>query len=290
MALVELPLPGESLLSWVDHTASEFGITRSRAAAALGLVTGPTVGAHLQNLTHWISDATAARIQVATGIKPADSIRLTLRRYQPSALAPAAPPPSELRPVSPQGMLSGQFVYRQFITYYPRCVREHGRRSIAWHLPWTFMCPQHRCYLQGVCPSCQNAVVPSRGPLTSGCTALVHAGSRPSRDHPGHTEGYSRRCGAELGRARAVVVRDARAAAAQEYVNGLLDAPSGHATAARQALTDLRAMVAVALRFGPVELLDGADPRYAGASPTSPRNGTGFSTGCGEQGRRSTRC
>lgn len=261
MALVQLPLPDEALLSWVDHNTAALGLTRSRTAAALGLMAaGPSTGSQLQNLTHWISDATAARIQAATGIQPAASLRLTLRRYQPAALGADVPSPDELRPVSPQGMLSRQFVYRQFIAYCPTCVREHGRWSIDWHLPWTFTCPRHHCYLTGVCPACQNAVAPRRCPLTSGCTALIQAGSRPSRSHPGHTEGYSRRCGADLGTARAIAVEDTRVSAAQQYVNGLLDAPAHCGAAARQALTDLRTMVAVALRFGRLEHLEDADP------------------------------
>ncbi|MDJ0340437.1 TniQ family protein [Streptomyces sp. H10-C2] len=261
MALVELPLPDEALLSWVDHNTAALGLTRSRTATALGLMAaGPSTGLRLQNLTHWISDATAARIQAATGIQRAASLSLTLRRYQPAALRADVPPPDELRPVSPQGMLSGQFVYRQFITYCPTCVREQGRWSIAWHLPWTFTCPRHHCYLAGVCPACQNAVAPSRGPLTSGCTAPIPAGSRPTRRHPGHTEGYTRRCGADLGTAHAVAVEDTRVSAAQQYVNNLLDAPTRCGAAARQALIDVRTMMAVALRFGRLEHLKDADP------------------------------
>ncbi len=59
---------------------------------------------------------------------------------------------------------------------------------------------------------------------------------------------------------RSVVVHDTRVTAAQEYVNGVIGAPTDDATAARQALTDLRTM---ALRFGRVERLGTPTPRYA---------------------------
>ncbi|MGW0573740.1 hypothetical protein [Streptomyces tauricus] len=55
-------------------------------------------------------------------------------------------------------------------------------------------------------------------------------------------------------------MHDALASAAQEHINRLLEAPQELAATSRQKLIDLRAMVAVALRFALAELLDDADP------------------------------
>ncbi|MCX0270052.1 TniQ family protein [Nocardia zapadnayensis] len=138
-------MPGESLLSWVDHTASIFGLGRMAMAERLGVVSTRRTPRALADAMSAPDNETVDVVSARTGLS-ADEVRsmtahsiLTLP-YAESALRNAE---SIARPVFGVG---GFDAVSSAVC--PECVRDSGGRwRFEWKVGWTVACAEHRRYL-----------------------------------------------------------------------------------------------------------------------------------------------
>ncbi|MFE7369535.1 TniQ family protein [Streptomyces anulatus] len=163
-----LPLPGEGLAGFVLRLAHRLDMPPRQIQARTGLVRGgrsrgsnTPLASHLMMLEPDIL-TNFARI---TKLPEPDVDRLTLRplafHYPPVTDGLTRPGlPTQLRPRGyfPPWILSAS------TRYCPRCLagdgseiqRRHGGPwKLNWRLAATFLCPEHRLFLQDTCPACQ---------------------------------------------------------------------------------------------------------------------------------------
>ncbi|MFI6997154.1 TniQ family protein [Nocardia sp. NPDC050175] len=225
LALLPRPLPGESLLSWVDHVASTFGLSRTDTAQHLGLHTA-SMAKHLLRINEPDLDHLRAR----TGLTSEELSAMTAD----SGLAKRATGGRRV----PFYAGVQRFMDRNSPAC-PQCVGEtEGRWQLDWRLAISVFCHRHRCYLVSQC-ECRHRLHPSdRG----SASRLVCATQRSQRLRP------CRRLVADL---PAIALNDEHLAA----VGQLID----------QRLTDIEApelnwAMHLVLRVGSERQIEDADP------------------------------
>ncbi|MET8183360.1 TniQ family protein [Streptomyces sp. NPDC005336] len=126
LAIRALPLPGESIDSWLEALARRSWTSLSALLEALGVP--------VYERTH--------RLLVAPSSK-------MLRQLE----AQTGLPQGHLdQTVIPPGLV-GRYAPRW--RFCPQCLRESdGRWLTRWWLPWSLACAKHKALLQSVCPSC----------------------------------------------------------------------------------------------------------------------------------------
>jgi hypothetical protein len=139
LAMCPLPLPGESLLSWIDQVAESFSVPRRGALEVLGLHAEPRLS--LRCLVVNVPDTVAAEVFARTGLEPKFLVPMTLARY-------AVVDPMTLRTLSQPWWWS--------VDFSPACAAciadSGGRWQTDWRLASMVCCPRHHCYLINTCP------------------------------------------------------------------------------------------------------------------------------------------
>ncbi len=250
-------MAGESVLSWVHRAAASWCVGRWVATRMLGLLTdrdrdwrygsralrAPQASSYLP-LNSNLSDEVVDRVQAATGLLAEELRAMTLARYLGVAIGLNGLARRGLGTFPPQ-WLRFEWVHLTSVGICPQCVAD-GSWRISWHLPWSFLCPVHRCYLMGACPACGHRFEPHRAGAFGFCAGF------PRRQR-------GRSCRAELAGLLAPAVEDVELLRLQERLLRLADEPTDR-RAALQVFRDLRLMVLFALIVAAPEHLDGADP------------------------------
>jgi hypothetical protein len=249
MALVVLPQPGESLISWVDAVAADLGITRSRAAAVTGVLEPPENWLSLssnRSPVYAMSQVTVERIGAATDLSAEQARDLTWLRFCGTALPAVTPGPAD-GPLTLKKWLGRHGVSPERRRACPRCLAENGGRwPLSWSLPWHVLCLRHRCYLIDRCPACGQAL---RADALGGVCGLRPA--PPARSLA--------RCGTVFAEIGTRPVHDHRLFEFQQHLLGLLDAAPGRRVEARAVFSDMWPMTHLAMFTAAPEHLDGAD-------------------------------
>ncbi|MFJ8475735.1 TniQ family protein [Kitasatospora sp. NPDC094011] len=268
---VPLPLPGEALLSWIDHFGAEYGLRRKDAACALGIpLSGPGatpfIGLRLQDLTFWLTDRAVSRLKESTGL-PTDILTgMSLRQFDNGALRFRwwrSLPVEEQRP---RGCLnrSENAINRDKIPVCPKCLHENGFRwKLEWYFPWIVLCPDHLCYLVAHCPVCNSSFRPSMGytPATGLCEGWVgftgpHAAS-PSSDRKYLGWPTGGRCPARPAEFPTQPVRDNEMITSQKRIRETILGEDRDA--ARNLIEDLRSLLPHIFRATEPEHLENSD-------------------------------
>jgi hypothetical protein len=240
MALVVVPLPGESLMSWLAAVAADHGISRTRAAQITGFLTEDEthVNLYLQDRGALFgpNENLLVRVRAATDLEAAQAADMTFHRFRGTALPPTGEGFVEF---TGRGLVRGAWIDPLRLALCPACLGEGGGRwPLAWSLPWVVACMRHRCYLLDACPGCgRRFTVTSTDPATGTC----------------------RRCGAVLHDLPAHPLRDEAMADLQRLLLERLDATSSQREAARGDFGDLWAMASLALYTATPEHLQGCD-------------------------------
>ncbi|MFG2025007.1 TniQ family protein [Streptomyces sp. NPDC048825] len=162
LPVVPVPFPDESLLSWLDHLSSVYGVTRTVAAQASGIMTARDGAARVsatgaRSAVFGLGDGDVERVRAATGLEPRVVRRMTWTRVAGRALLAEVddndPNATARRTVRASWIDAGE------MRFCPACVRErNGRWPLAWCTPWAFACLVHDCYLLMGCPTCRSPV------------------------------------------------------------------------------------------------------------------------------------
>lgn len=223
-----LPLPGESLDSWIEAYARRLRTTSRGFLHFAGI---PKHGRTRSDHTICLHPAEADHLARITGIEISHLHAMTLRRFDGRAVT-VDQDNRTIRPSPRWGRVAGT-------RYCPPCLAQrNGRWSLAWRLSWVFACTEHNLILNDRCPTCEQ--IPRR-------SVGAGAGSHPAascRATPAAPRRRSR-CGADLTDAPASpLTADDPLILAQQRINTLLAAgPTGTG-----AFDDLHAVASWLLR------------------------------------------
>lgn len=180
-----IPLPGESLESWLQALAhrhlAQWGDLLSALLQLPDRSEGPSPLVRFSHrLAVSVTDDEAASIADATGVPAADIHAMTLCHYAGRAIG-IDRITGRYKPF-PWGRVRGS-------RYCPQCLADtEGRWQLSWRLGWTFVCEKHQCLLLDRCPQCQQvqrfrptptALIPKLGTCT-GAALPNDAHPRPS--------------------------------------------------------------------------------------------------------------
>lgn len=237
-----LPLPGESLDSWLEATCHQFDCTWGDFADALGLPRHRAAAGTPRWLRH-LDPPEAARLYSATGVEAAALQAMTLESLAGTAWG--------LMPMSYE--LDRTFPWSRFAfsRFCPRCLADSaGRWPLFWRSGWAFACTVHGCLLVDVCPRCARRQ--RHHPVVA---AIVPDGRRCAKPAPGAAGANPPRCGAFLTEVPVLDLGcDHPAIAAQDRIRQIIDADIAdfgiyrtQPVPAIGALADIRALAARAL-------------------------------------------
>lgn len=249
MALVPLPVQGESFSSWIDTVARENLCWRSTLLAKYWRLRAvPYAGGweprSTTELTH---------ISVATGIAMDDLAVMLSDRYLAagSPALPVADPWTD----GARDFIRTEFRLKHHSRWCPPCVREsNGRWMLRWRLAWSFACPTHEIFLAFRCPSCRSPQDTRVGPPSRRLTCSIP--TEPSRS--------ARACGQSLTDVPVTPVTDTRLLQLQEWIDyGLGDGPRPSTGRSAKVLLLFPVTVSVVLQLYTPEMLAMADPAIA---------------------------
>ncbi|MEU6757840.1 TniQ family protein [Streptomyces sp. NPDC046685] len=248
-----VPLPGESLLSWLDHVAAEYEVDRVSMAGACGFLGAGEGAARVsaagrRSAVFGFSDAAAQRVSAATGLLTDEIQAMTWMRFAGTALpAQAAGATSEEK----FPLVKSSWIDPVELRFCPACVDERGGRwSLDWSTPWAFACLRHGCYLLAACSTC-------REPVHAGGVRLGHDRCRGFvRDA---SERKARRCSAEFRNMAAPPLSDVLLEDLQELLDERLQARGQEMVSARGVFADLAAAAEFAWFLATPDFLTGAD-------------------------------
>ncbi|NVI86329.1 TniQ family protein [Actinomadura sp. BRA 177] len=243
LAYVPAPLEKESLLSWLDQVAAEFGVSRPRAAEMVGLWGRDRSTLHVLGLR--LPARVLERVTATTGLTATRLELMTLWRYRRSAFMLKTSGRREVFTAS------GEWVHAQTSLVCPECLASNGGRwLLPWKLGFSYACVEHGCYLLAGC----------------GCPRGRTARAPWPRFHSTRSVGQCAvscpDCGRWLGEMEAPRACSDEVLRVQRIIDHLLDAP-GDEEELKQIFRDLRWLAAMALSRADdaVELLDGTDPQ-----------------------------
>ncbi|MEU2108724.1 TniQ family protein [Streptomyces sp. NPDC019507] len=205
------PLPEESLPGFLLRLSSRLEIPPSWLAVRCGLTERSIHNARIPTLLlRELPGATAQNFALATGLDLAEVSALTLRRFEPH-YSPLRIAYRTQHPTTT--MLSARWAMEFSPRYCPPCLRGNGSAiqqawggpwKLQWHLPVTFVCPQHHLLLESVCPGCRrqlNTSISGRFNLIASPDTRLHALQCRNRTEIPASEGRgNRRCGTRLDR------------------------------------------------------------------------------------------
>ena len=129
LAIRVLPLPGESLDSWLEALARRSWTSLSALVDALGLPAAPA----RERTSHLLASL------------PEEA----MRRMEQQAALPAHHLDTAVLPIEIFGRRAPGW------RFCPQCLRDgEGRWPTHWWLPWAFACTTHHALLHRVCPGC----------------------------------------------------------------------------------------------------------------------------------------
>jgi hypothetical protein len=185
LAGVTKPLNDEPLDGWIDTLAALNFSSSKVIARRLGM---PPIASPYRWVRE-VSDATASRIEGATGIRSDVVHTLTLHRWVDLDLKPS---------LHKRGHSGGTWPRGAGARFCPKCLTERGHRwRIQWYTQWAFACEEHGVLLSTKCPACgqpprsrrtsAHPLTSGRGDCLNGCSLNTLEGSTAvpvSPDHP----------------------------------------------------------------------------------------------------------
>lgn len=210
---VPVPLPGESLFSWVVAVADKFEITVLRAMDALGLKAAART---LSTLMIDLPDPVVANLIAATGLDLRSLRAMTL--FDPGRLIAGEFDETTSYRAHLLWAREAQVSYGHS-NFCPQCLVENGHRwLLQWRLPWHFICGKHGTFLVSRCPRCGGRPQwQHRAPHRHLCTNTGYVGlgqqrvdvvALPRAGHLADVRSFG--CGAAFADAPAAVVADPR--------------------------------------------------------------------------------
>lgn len=179
MPLTVPPLAVSALDSWIEALAARHDAAWHDVLRSIGLAL-PRTG-----MPRWLVRLSADemnRLSMATrSCEPLD--RMTLSQYDKHAFV--------IRQDDLQ--LKGPWVRRTGSRFCPKCLRVSDQWQLRWRLSWAFVCCEHSCMLEDVCPRCGR--VPR---LTALRGTSVPAPRRCSHARAGQTGRDPQACAADL--------------------------------------------------------------------------------------------
>jgi len=249
LPVVPVPLPDESLLSWLDQLSAVYGVNRIIAAQACGVMRLDDRVVRISasssaSAVFGMEDDDVRRVRAATGLTSTKVRQMTWTRFAGSLDSEVSG--SSRRAVSVNVGDPGA------LRFCPSCVEERdGRWPLAWSTPWVFACLKHQCYLLTACPACRRSVRAGEADLARGaCRGAV-------RDT---VHGIVRSCSTAYRNMQAPPLRDPLLAGLQRRLDDHLSLAVPNLGAARADLTDLAAMADMALFLATPDHLSDADP------------------------------
>ncbi|MFD3844833.1 TniQ family protein [Streptomyces microflavus] len=168
---VPVPLPGESLFSWVDHLAYSYEVDRTQIMNRLGLDPKTAHAFRLARHTAELTISSAMSLHAATGLSPESMHDMTLFGFVKQS----------------EGRLRRHLEYdwapEETWSFCPPCLQSPARWPLRWYQSWAVMCPDHDCYMASYCPDCGSPFSPSilRSDAPGRCPGFLDRDHEPSR-------------------------------------------------------------------------------------------------------------
>ncbi|MFI6700223.1 TniQ family protein [Streptomyces sp. NPDC050509] len=263
MVLVPPPVTGESFTSWMDAVARENLCGRNALLMEFWKVRrSPSSNTHL--LAAALSEDDIARISAATGL-PAEGITaLLIRRYTDGI--PALPTDGEWYEQA-RSFIMDYFFNANHSRWCPQCIEDNGGRwPLRWKLAWSYACPDHKVFLNVVCPDCRESQDSRNWPpdMRLWC---------PGQSRGGEGRRGGKRCGYPLAESTPQPVTDSRLIEVQRWINygfGEGDRPGDGRNP--RGLFVFPALVDLILRLRTPAMFGDADPVIAQATGDESRS------------------
>ncbi|WP_405481255.1 TniQ family protein [Streptomyces anulatus] len=258
LPVVPIPLPRESLLSWLTHLAAEYDVPRNQIAEACGIVrTGKALrvtDSGPGSVMHGFGDADLIRMEQATGLSRDKTQAMTWQRFTGTVINPQLANDARGNRFR---VMKANWVDPRELRFCPACIEETGGRwPLEWSTPWTFACQRHNCYLLAECPAC-------RTPLRAG-TVNFRKGTCQGKQRHRLTDAI-KRCEAEYRNWQAPTLRDEVLVELQHLLEKHLISAQPDTRYIQGDFADLIAMANFALWVAQPEHLNSADPAVAEA-------------------------
>ncbi|MFE7130531.1 TniQ family protein [Streptomyces sp. NPDC057638] len=252
LPVVPVPLPRESLLSWLTHLAAEYDVPRNQIAEACGIVrTSKTLqitDSGPESVMHGLGDTDLIRMEQTTGLSPDKTQAMTWQRFTGTVINPQLGKDARGNRFR---VMKANWIDPRELKFCPTCIEETGGRwPLEWCTPWTFACQRHNCYLLAECPLC-------RTPLRAG-TVNFRQGNCQGKQRHRLTDAVQR-CGTEYQNWQAPTLHDEALVELQHLLEKHLASAQPDARHAQGDFADLIAMANFALWVADPEHLDGAD-------------------------------
>lgn len=196
------PLPGESLTGFLLRLSYRLAVPPADLMRRTGLSQGSTYVSPV--LSTALTAAMIEDFSVATRLSPAEVEALTLR-----PLARHFPPVRQAL----QKAMKLHWLFGKVTRYCPRCLagddsliqrRYGGTWPALWRLPDVFLCIEHRCFLEHLCPACGQPITGNKNRRLISRSAAVGLHPAQCRASVASTSGQWSRgqfiaiCGARL--------------------------------------------------------------------------------------------
>ncbi|GAA2138410.1 hypothetical protein GCM10009760_19730 [Kitasatospora kazusensis] len=238
------------------QAARQVGLLPPTAAPEPGAGLGHRHRHRIPTLTVHVDDPTAARVTATTGLPPEALRAMTLERYAGTVLDL-----DRAHWWRGAGRLS-EWIDHTAVSVCPPCLATAADRwPLAWLLPWSFLCLDHRVYLVGQCPRCAAPLTPA-GVAAGACTGRPSRASNRTKLKPP--------CCADLTNLPTTPVRSYRTVQLQRALLTAADAPADQRPAARERFGDLWVAACAAMFTADPRDLHGADDPVRDAFATFP--------------------
>ncbi|MFI6997150.1 TniQ family protein [Nocardia sp. NPDC050175] len=239
------PLPGESLLSWIDQVSATFGFTRDDAAELVGI--SRRWGDRLSRDLYMLSRDDLPHLMFRTGLGELDLRMMTAEWL---VMGPWA------------GCLRGRYYGIQGFDMMssaacPDCVAESdGRWQLLWKSGFNVLCAKHRCYLASVCVCGRRLHRVDRGEISRfRCVGIT----------AGQSRGFGP-CDQKVADLPVARVEDPRVVQAHAQVFGLITSRKQRTDQQNERVwSDLAWAIHLTAELGTAELVEGTDPCVAEA-------------------------
>lgn len=250
LPVVPRPVPGESFHSWMARISAASRTSLDLILERMGIYEPIRTHAAPYGYGLALDGRSLNRIAAVTGVDRDDIEGLLLAPVYSSLFDSAAVDPLDTNSFRLFGIR--EWVYLAGSKLCPSCLVDRGGAwRLAWHLPWSFACCEHRVLLLDSCPSCRRMIGRGRrdGRIGPPFLSLVHTPTRCMNIRPWGIRGVP--CGQDLTELATVSLdRASVVLEAQRHLNSVLEqtrGPEPWGTDIRSYFGDLRALVAMFL-------------------------------------------
>lgn len=147
------PVHGEAFASYINRLAAFHNVDLLVMLQSLGMINQER-NQRIKAYGILLDEERLKNFSVATQLPPHVVSSMLLSSYSGVAIDLTGVPPNSPDLLRRRAISEWAYFYGSHAC--PHCIKENGGAwQIAWKLPWSFACANHKCYLVAHCPACK---------------------------------------------------------------------------------------------------------------------------------------